>query len=363
MATGIEVRILGPVRVFRDGEELAVGGTRARLTIAALAVHPAEGASRAAIAEALWDDNPPAASDNAIQVQVSRLRSTLGANAIRTTPHGYRFGPEVTVDVSAFAEARRAAQRGRDLAESALQYRQALAQWSGHALDDLRGHRFADEAAATLEEQRLATVESCLDAELALGRHAELVPELRGLTNTHPLRESFWALYMLALYRAGRQADALEAYRGLRRVLGEELGIEPQPRLRALEQQILSHDPVLEQPAEPDAGDAARFALTIPGTVAVGAPRAVLHGPAGPVEIDGLGVRIGRLPDNTVVVDDPKASRHHASITWREGAYRLSDLNTTNGTQVNGRRIQEHPLADEDVITIGAVQLTFRLHA
>ena len=172
----------------------------------------------------LWGDAPPETARSALQVYVAGLRKTLGEDgaSLRTSAPGYVLDvPAGRTDLDEFARLRAEARPG-----------EALALWRGSALADLDGEPFAAAAAGRLEEQRLGALEERIDADLALGKHTELVPELDALVAEHPYRERFRAQQMLALYRSGRQADALAAYRSARKAFVDELGIEPGEELK-----------------------------------------------------------------------------------------------------------------------------------
>ena len=255
----LEFRILGPLEIVHEGGSLAVAGNRERTLLALLLLSANRVVSSERLADDLWAGDPPETATQVLRVFVSRLRKTLreaGSDGLLLTqPPGYviRVEPK-SLDAACFeslvAEGRDQAARG-DSTRAAATLREALALWRGPALSDVADAPVARAEAARLEEVRLAALEDRINADLACGRHVELVPELDGWTRTQPLRERLWAQRMLALYRGGRQAEALRAYQDLRRVLGEELGIEPTATLAKLETAILRHDPELDwRPAE-----------------------------------------------------------------------------------------------------------------
>jgi len=287
----VEFRLLGPLEVRGDhGEALQLGGQKRRALLALLLLHANEVVSSDRLIEELWGEEPPQAAATALHGHISRLRKLLGGNGelLVTRAPGYLLQVEPgQLDLNRFEtlrdEARTARSQG-DLGGASINLREALSLWRGPALADLAYERFAEVEAPRLEELRLATLEERVDVDLALGRHADLVPELERLVREQPLREGFRAQLMLALYRSGRQAEALQAYQDARRVLLEELGIDPSPRLRELEQAILRQDESLGPPA-PAAPEAAaepsrlrrKHRLVIPALVvcAVGASAAI----------------------------------------------------------------------------------------
>lgn len=247
----MEFRILGPLEVTEHGRLLALGGTKQRALLALLLLRANEVVSRDRLIDELWGGSPPGSGKTALQVHVSQLRKALGRNLILTQPPGYLIRvSDGELDLHRF-EQLVAAARAEEPVEAARLLREGLALWRGAPLAEL-GDSFAA-AERALEEQRLAALEQRIDADLALGRHAELVPELEGLVREQPLRERLRGQLMLALYRSGRQADALEVYRSGRRLLDEELGLEPADELQRLERAILNHDPSLDSPVVPAA--------------------------------------------------------------------------------------------------------------
>jgi DNA-binding SARP family transcriptional activator len=242
----VDFRILGPLEVVDGGRVLPLGGSRQRTLLALLLTRANEVVSTDRLIDELWGEQPPRTALNALHYHVSQLRKVLGGtDAIVTQDPGYliRVGPN-ELDLLRFErlvdEARRAPP---DLAARLL--RDALGLWRGPALADLAGERFAQAEALRLEELRLGALEQRFEADLALGRHAELVGELEALVREHPLRERLRAQLMRALYSSGRQAEALTVYRDTRNLLVDELGIEPSPALQELEKAILRHDRAL----------------------------------------------------------------------------------------------------------------------
>jgi predicted ATPase/class 3 adenylate cyclase len=247
-----------------EGKVVALGGPKDRAALAVLALSANRVCSEAELIDSIWGDDPPDRVTNLLQNQVFRLRRALQVPggrgpAIVTRPGGY----ELAVDSDDFdlldvdgllTEAWAAGKRGRHTEASDL-CRRALACWRGMPLADLGDLPFVTGAQSRLEELRLGALESAFEADLACGRHRELVVELEAATALAPLREHLWELRMTALYRAGRQADALRAYQDVRRHLGEHLGLEPSPSLRALEGSIAVRDPDLDwRPAELPSG-------------------------------------------------------------------------------------------------------------
>jgi DNA-binding SARP family transcriptional activator len=258
----LEVRLLGSIEAARGGAPIALGGPKPRALLAVLALEPRRVVSVDRLVEALWPGDTPDTAGHAVQVYISQLRKALGP-VIATRGPGYELelDPE-RIDLHRFA---RLAQEGRvalgvdDAAAAEAALRGALALWRGPALADFLYEPFAQTEIARLEELRTVVLEERIDADLALGRHAELVSELEALVQAQSLRERPRAQLMLALYRSGRQADALAAYRTARETLVEELGIDPGPELRELEAAILRQDESLLLEDAPLARPAMQF--------------------------------------------------------------------------------------------------------
>lgn len=248
--------LLGPVAVWRAGRPLALGTPQQRRVLTLLILHRNTPVSADRVIEALWGDAPPANALQTVRTYVSRLRGLLGGeetSPLRAGPGGYRLvieNDDVDVDrFEALARAGREALEAGDAAVATSKLEDALALVRGRPLAGLEYDDFVRHEIERLEELRLLVFEDLVEARLLEGRHEELVPELRAAVDLHQLRERLWGQLMLALYRTGRQADALEAYREARRVLSDELGLEPGRELRDLERLILLQDRALEHGA------------------------------------------------------------------------------------------------------------------
>ena len=243
-----DFRILGPLEVAQGGQLVSLPGARQRALLAILLLHVGEAVSTDQLIDELWGDEPPEAGSAALRVRVSQLRRALGpaGELLVTRPPGYALAlaPE-QLDLRRFerlVEAGGAALAREDPAAAVERLQEALALWRGPPLADFSYAQFAHSAIVRLEELRLAAIELRVEAQLALGDHAQLAGELQALVLEHPLRERLCGQLMLALYRVGRQADALEAYRAARRRLVDEIGLEPGPELHDLERRILAQD-------------------------------------------------------------------------------------------------------------------------
>jgi DNA-binding SARP family transcriptional activator len=370
----LDVRILGPVQLLVGGALVPVGGPKPRALLAALAVNRRRAVSSQALADIVWNEEPPDAYQASLQVFVSNIRKALRnsgvdpAAVLRTESSGYRLEiPDEGCDLGRFEAARRAgaeaASAGDHDAASRL-FEAALAEWSGKALDDLSGLQFAESFATAMDEERLLVAAARIDAEIACGRASSVVGELVSMTNAQPLREPLWVQLITALYLSGRQADALEACRRVRTILADELGIDPGPALSQLEKQVLRQEPLNTV----EIAQVARMAMAMTETVTE-MPRSARGGrlrlPDGRlVLIATSGMKIGRMTDNDLVLDDPKVSRYHAHILPSRAGLLIKDLHSANGIYINDQQIDSGAvLADRDTIRIGGTLLLFEAGA
>ena len=247
----LHFRLLGPLEAERGGIALELGPRKQRAVLALLLLEANRVVPTERLIDALWGDAPPETARSALQVYVAGLRKAFGEDgaSLQTQGPGYVLELEPgALDLQAFAALRAEARDASEPARAAEALHEALALWRGSPLADLDGAPFGTAARAGLEEQRLGALEERIDADLALGRHADLIHELDALVAEHPYRERFRGQQMLALYRSGRQADALSAYRSARQALVDGLGIEPGDELKTLERQVLDHDPAIAAP-------------------------------------------------------------------------------------------------------------------
>ena len=271
--------------------------------------------------ESLWGPEPPGDPVRSIHVLVSRLRKALGSEAIVTRGRGYALAAEADdVDVGRFtrlSDSGRASLESGDAATAAATLREALGLWRGQPFADLPSEHALEAERHRLEELRLAALETRIDADLALGRHASVLPELEGLVREHPLRERPIAQLMLAQYRCGRQAEALETYRAARTRLVETLGLEPGSELQQLERDILQHAPALGTPDRPRPGPPRRRRRSL----LVGAVAAALLACAAilfAVDRSGQTVKAAVAGPNSVAIIDPASNRVVGSVAVGE---------------------------------------------
>ena len=341
----LEFRILGPLEVLSDDRPIRLGGPKQRAALAILLLSANRVVSVERLADDLYAGAPPVTAVTQVQRQISELRKLLGAETIETRSPGYilRVEPE-RLDLDRFErwthDALQAHERGDAQAAADLLGR-SLDLWRGAPLADLTYESFARTAIARLDELRVSALEQRLDAELELGRHAQLLAELEALVWDHPLRERLRGQLMLALYRVGRQAEALEVYRRTRETLIEEFGIEPSKSLRDLEQRILTQDPTLDAPraASPSTAEAERTLLVVPSRddrldalLSVAEPLAALPNRA---------LLIARL-----VVDESAVVPAFEAITART---------TSLGVSVR-TALSEHSPADLAVLSVSALR-------
>ena len=252
---GLEFRILGPLEVSVDEQPLPIGGKRQRAVLAALLLEARRVVPTDQLVNVLWGAQPPKTAATSLHNLVSQLRKQLGPDTLVTQAPGYmlRVRPE-QVDAHRFEQMLKSARLAApDERHELLQ--QALALWRGPALADFAFDDFAQAEIRHLEELRVVALEARIDADLELGRHGDVVGELEALVAQHPLRETFRRQLMLALYRSGRQAEALDVYQDARARFVEELGIEPGPELRQLQAEILRHEAALAAPGSATAAE------------------------------------------------------------------------------------------------------------
>ena len=347
MRSGIEAHILGPLEVLVEGKQVELKGGKQRELLGVLLVHANEIVSVDGLIDALWGAAPPPSAPKSLQALVSRLRADLGVASGELETHGYGYRLRLDaerLDADVFRgrveDGRRALAAGH--AEAAAEtLRAALALWRGPALADFRYHDFAQSETERLEELRLAAQEERFAAELELGRHQELVTELSPLVGEHPLRERLRGQLMLALYRSGRQAEALETYDDARRALAGELGLEPGEPLQRLQRQILEHDPSLAAPARPrglPGKRSSRRPLLVLGVgalvVALAAGAALQQGLGGDREVEAAGA-LALDPDSGDLVGRLALGTAPSSVAIGGGSAWIVDADDGTITEVD----------------------------
>ena len=372
-STRLGFGLLGPLHVTVNDAPVALGTPKQRAVLAFLLINRNRAISTESLIDAVWDGEPVPAARATIHTHVSNLRRLLGGSeqeahsALVKAAPGYRLNVAAgSCDLDRFiiekAAGLNAAAAGR-FEQAGTHLSAALAQWRGDVLDDLRGFRFADTFAAALAEDHVLVHTSRAEAEIACGRAATVIADLEELVARHPYREPVWAQLITAYYVAERQSDALAAYRRVKTVLAEELGIDPGPTLSALHARILRQERLDTRQAA--MATAARTVSAGGTAVSRGTTVAALRDAAGrryPLQPNVT--RIGRLPDNDIVLDDAEISRHHAVIIDTGSSFVITDLQSANGVQVRQERI--HPSAtvgDGDHIRICGHDFTFELQS
>lgn len=355
----IAFRVLGPLTVVRDGAEIAIAGARQRALLSYLLLHANRVVATERLVDELFGDEPPDSALNSVHTGISRLRRQLqGSGADGTTivtrPPGYIVELERgQLDLHVFEDLLQAGRRQLDAGkpeEARKTLGEALELWRGEPFSGLSAYAFARDEGARLEDMRLAAVLERIEADLALGRHAEVIGELERLQAKHPFQERLRAQLMLALYRSGRQADALQAYQDTRRALASELGLEPGKPLQQLERAILNHDPALELPE-----NVHRATVSLPGAprsrrtrwALVAASAFLLVAGAAAAAAVLLATRTGSplsVAPSSVVAIDPETNRVVAAVPVGAGPTRV--LATASGVWVLNQHAQTVSLID-----------------
>ncbi|HEY7148383.1 MAG TPA: BTAD domain-containing putative transcriptional regulator [Gaiellaceae bacterium] len=349
----MEYRMLGPLEVEVEGPPATVKGRKPRALLALLLLHRNELVPPDLLIDDLWGEKAPATAANTLQVYVSQVRKIVGD---RLTTEGGSYRLRVDTDELDAERFERLAEEGasalgrRAYVDAAEQLSEALSLWRGPALADLRYDSFAQGEIARLDELRLGATENRIEADLGLGRHDQVIGELEALIAESPLRERLRGLLMLALYRAGRQADALEAYQAARKTLDDELGLEPGPELRELEQAILRQDEGLSRRPLP-AGN-----VPVPVSTMVGRRReqdevtAALRGDTRVITLTGPGgsgkTRLSVEVANALADDFTDGAFFVALDAIRDEALLMPAIAETLGVRETGERPLRESLAE-----------------
>ena len=370
---GLQFGVLGPLQLRSGSALVPLGAPKQRAVLAMLVMNRNRAVSVDALIDGVWGESPVPAARTSIHSYVSNLRRLLSSSTrdpnkvLASVSPGYQLNvADVDCDLGRFVTEKNAgvhaAAAGR-FEEASTYLAAALAEWRGPFLDDLREFAFVDTFATALAEVRVAVQTAHAEAEIACGRADAIIPRLELLSAEHPYRERLWAQLITAYYVAERQSDALNAYRRLKTNLADNLGIDPGPTIRSLHEQILRQEPV-------DTTQAAQTTATH-SVVDPGLHTGTLAGPTATAELRGndgqrhrlqSSNRIGRRPDNDIVLDDDDVSRYHAVVIDTGSGFVISDLRSTNGVHVAGRRIRgSHTLTDGDHIRIGSHEFTFEI--
>lgn len=358
--------VLGPLEARRDGETLALGGPKQRSVLALLLLEAGHLVPASRIIEHVWGSDGADGAPASLQVYVSTLRKQLRDPGSDTDDRltfvrpGYRLrvapGELDLHQVDDVLVQARSLRASGDLAAAAHLLRFGLSLWRGRALADLADLPSFAPLVVGLDRRREVLRHECYDVELDLGRHLTLVPELEAAVAESPLDERLAGQHMVALYRSGRQADALSAYRRTSELLAGELGIDPGQQLRSLHEAILRQDLALDPTlAEVDVA----ATMTHDDRGVRGATLTLPNGVA--LELGSRTWVVGRHPDCDVVLSDPKVSRRHAELRPVVGGYDLVDLGSSNGTRVADEEVTRHRLADGDEVGVGTTTLKIHL--
>ncbi|WP_205874150.1 ATPase/transcriptional regulator EmbR [Mycobacterium camsae] len=376
MDTHLEFGVLGPLEMKIDRALVPLGTPKQRAVLAMLVINRNRPVGVDTLITALWDEWPPSGARASIHSYVSNLRKLVGAAGVdprlvlAAAPPGYRLTiPENTCDLGRFIAEKTAgvhAAASGSFEQASRHLSAALREWRGPVLDDLRDFPFVDSFATALVEDKIIAHTAKAEAEIACGRASAVITELEALTVEHPYREPLWAQLITAYYLTDRQSDALNAYRRVKATLADDLGIDPGPTLRALNEKILRQETLdVKQNAKVTAVGTVTVLdkRTMAATQKVAAYlRDVATGHDYPLR--SAATRIGRLSDNDIVLDSANVSRHHAVIVDTGTNYIINDLRSSNGVHVRHQRIRTAAtIHDGDHIRICDHEFTFQIAA
>jgi DNA-binding SARP family transcriptional activator len=365
--------MLGPLQASANGADLPLGAAKQRAVLAILLINRNRIVPTDSLIDAVWQEEPPPEVRGSLHAHISRLRRLVSdagvdpAAVVVSARPGYRLNvPDEACDLGRFAIEQKAgigaAASGR-FEEASAHLLAALSEWRGPVLEDLRDFPFVDAFAAALTEDKLVALTVRAEAEIACGRTHSIISELEALVAEHPYREPLWAQLITAYYLAERQYDALDTYGRLKKMLADDLGIDPGPTLRGLHERILRQEPLDIKHAARATAKRAAATLQRRPEHAHGAAVAQLRDAAGHrYPLRGAATRIGRLSDNDVVIDDETVSRHHAVIVDTGNSFVITDLQSANGVDVADQPVRTSAmLADGDSIRICGHEFTFEI--
>jgi SARP family transcriptional regulator, regulator of embCAB operon len=367
---GLDFEVLGPLQMFADGRPVPLGAPKQRAVLAMLVLNRNRPVSVDALIDAVWEQEPVPAARTSIHSYVSRLRGLIGSagvdanQVLASAAPGYQLSvDDRDCDLGRFIAEKNAgvhASGAGRFEDASKHLSAALAEWRGPVLDDLYEFAFVGTFATALDEIRVVAHTAFAEAEIACGRADALIPRLEMLSAQHPFRERLWAQLITAYYVAERQSDALDAFRRLKNNLAENLGIDPGPTVSALHERILRQQPLNAVRTSKTTAQHVVDLSPATGTLVNRVATAELRAHDGQRFRLDASTRIGRLPDNDIVVDDENVSRYHAVVIDTGGGFVISDLRSTNGVLLHGRRIRgSAALADGDHIHIGGHEFTF----
>lgn len=372
MSGSLDFGVLGPLQLSVDDAPLPLGTPKQRAVLAMLVMSRNRPISSDTLVAAAWEQFPPPEPKASLHSYISNLRKLIsgsgsdGRMVLASAPPGYRLTvTDDRCDIGRFVAAKNAGVQ----AAAAGQFEQAsshltvaLAQWRGPVLDDLRDFEFVGPFATALIEDKVVAHTAHAEAEIACNRGHAVISGLESLVSQYPYREPLWTQLITAYYVSERQSDALDAYQRLRVTLAEDLGIDPGPTVRALSEQILRQEPINPRHA---ARTTAVHKLDIDTRTATGAQSAPAQMRAASGRVYPLlsaATRVGRLPDNDIVLDDVSVSRHHAVIIDTGTSYVITDLRSANGVEVAGQRIRgTATLTSGDVVRVCDHEFIFEI--
>jgi SARP family transcriptional regulator, regulator of embCAB operon len=369
--TRLRFGLLGPLLLTVAGAPVALGTPKQRAILAMLLINRNRAIGTEALIDAAWGQSPVSAARTSIHSYVSNLRRVLasaGANpseVLASAPPGYRLSiADGECDMDRFITEKTAgmqAAAAERFDQASQHFSAALDEWRGPALDDLSSFAFVESFATALTEDYMLVQIARAEAEITCGRAGEIIGELESLAAKHPYREPLWAKLITAYYVAERQSDALDAYRRLKTVLAEDLGIDPDPSLSALHGRILRQESLdTKKVAKTTAKRSMSNTHTVFTRQSVVAGLRDAGGRHHPLQ--AAATRIGRLPDNDIVLDDDNVSRHHAVIIDTGGSFVITDLRSVNGVEVQHQPLRPSAtLADGDLIDICGHEFTFEI--
>jgi len=371
VGTRLRFGLLGPLLLTVAGAPVPLGTPKQRAIFAMLLINRNRAIGTESLIDAAWDQSPVSAARTSIHSYVSNLRRILASagadpsQVLASAPPGYRLSiADGECDMDRFIAEKTAgmqAAAAERFDQASAHFSAALDEWRGPALDDLSNFAFVEPFATALTEDYMLVQIARAEAEIACGRAGAIIGELESLAAKHPYREPLWAKLITAYYVAERQSDALDAYRRLKAVLSDELGIDPSPSLSVLHERILRQEPLdAKRVAKTTARRSMSAAHTLSTRQSVVAGLRDVSGRHYPLQ--ATATRIGRLPDNDIVLDDDNVSRHHAVIIDTGGSFVITDLRSLNGVEVQHQRLRPSvTLADGDLIGICGHEFTFEI--
>lgn len=373
VAKRLDFGVLGPLQMSADGAALPLGTPKQRAVLAMLVMGRNRPVSSDSLVNAAWEQFPPPEPKASLHSYISNLRKLVAGagldprTVLASAPPGYRLSiTDADCDIGRFVARKtagvQAAAAGR-FEQASRHLDKALAEWRGPVLEDLRDFEFVAPLATALVEDRVVAHTARAEAEIACSRAHAVIGELEGLVGEHPYREPLWAQLITAYYLADRQSDALDAFQRLKDTLADDLGIDPGPTVRSLHERILRQEPVNARKAAQTTAVHTSSNIDLRTAVGAQSPIAELVTRSGrKYPLVSVATRIGRLPDNDLVLDDANVSRHHAVIIDTGTSFVITDMRSANGIEINGQRIRgTSTLAEGDLIGICNYEFTFEL--